>query len=684
MSVNFGKGRTRSTRSEIEDAELLQKELAALSAEEREALEIALQEVLSGRNEPKLYKAISDAEWVRTPVDMETFIKDPYFLGNTCDMLYPKLQDDLTELFSDGTYREAIFTGAIGWGKTFTASIGICRMLYELSCMRDPHRSFGIAANSNISIVCLSVNEMLATKVAYENIANKIEASPYFQEHFPFSKTKKELRFPSKIWVAARATTDNSVLGLNVIGGLLDETNFMAKKHSADPRFNIEGQAEVLYNAMQRRMRSRFERKGKLPGILFVVSSKQTSEDFTAKRVRDSKGDPTLFVRDYSLWDVKPSVHYSGDWFHIVVGNESSPSRVLKPDEDPAVIDRTLPEGCLLVEVPIEYKNDFDRDIDGSIRDLAGIATVSVSPYIQRRDKIEECIHTDRGHPYSTESWDPSQPGYFNWPAMVSQQVVRDYDSFTPVLRPILNPHAPRHIHVDPSLTGDCTGLCMAHVGGWTEVERRAHDGGRYYERAPLIVIDFVLRIIPPIGDEILFGDVRRLIYQLSEHGYMITKVTMDSWQSAEGIQKLSQKGYDSEVLSIDRTMAPYEALKSSIYENRLNMYPYAPLLRELRELEHDRVKRKVDHPARGSKDCSDALAGVVWTLTESNHQQPVPFVKSSPAYGGDAWLTEQMQASEASRFRQELIQGGPQGPMESHELPPFIAGSSGTYGWDE
>ena len=676
-------GHVESVRTEEESHELLRKELEALSPEEREALEIALAEAM-GKASPRLYSAISKMEWTQEPVDLERFVRDPYYLGNTCDTLYPRLLEDLKELYADGTYREAIFTGAIGWGKTFTASIGLCYLLHTIGCMRDPHRSFGIAPNSNISIVCLSVNEALATKVAYENIASKIEASPWFQEHFPFKKTKKELRFPKQVWVAARATTDNSVLGLNVIGGMLDETNFMRTRKADDPRFIQGNQAENLYNAMQRRMKSRFERKGKLPGILFVVSSKQTEEDFTAKRVHESAADPTIFVRDYALWDVKPSHYYSGDWFHVLVGNESTPSRMLRPEEDPKEVESVMGEGCVLIAVPEEYRHDFEKDLEGATRDLAGVATVAVSPYLSRREKIEEAIDYTRQHPFSTESWDPSQPGRFKWEKMVQQTVDRDYLTDYPVYKPILNPQSPRVIHIDPSLTGDATGFAMGHVGGWASVIRRNDEGHKFAERAPIFVIDLALRITPPLGDEIQFADIRRLVYELSQRGYTITKVTMDSWQSVEAIQKLNQKGFNAEVLSVDRTMAPYETLKSALYENRLKVYDYPPLIKELRELEHDRVKRKVDHPSRGSKDVSDAVAGVCFTLVEQSLTQPLPILRTTAAYAGDVWMQEQIHAAAAAARSRPLIpQDDPVGTEEVASLPPFLVGSDAFY-WDD
>lgn len=554
---------------------------------------------------------------------------------------------------------------------TFTASIGVCYLLYLLSCMRDPHRSFGIAANSNISIVCLSVNEVLATKVAYENIATKIEASPYFQEHFPFEKTKKELRFPRKVWVAARASNDGSVLGLNVIGGLLDETNFMPKsKKNSDPRFNLEDRAETLYNAMQRRMKSRFGRKGRLPGILFVVSSKQTSDDFTAKRVKEAHGDPKVFVRDYALWDVKPEAYYTGQWFHVVVGDDSSPSRILTEDEDPDIIRESLTDGSVLIQVPEDFRQDFEQNLEGAIRDLAGVATVAVSPYIQRRDKIQKAIDPNRSHPFSTLSWDPSQPGHFYWSKLVGPSNVPG--SVEMIDRPLLNPQAPRHIHIDPSLRGDATGFAMGHIAGFRDVIRRDDEGNQFPERAPVIIVDLMLQIVPPIGGEIILGDVRKLVYQLSRRGFMITSVSLDSWNSADAIQKLAQRGFNSIQLSVDRTMAPYDLLKTAIYEERFHLYDYPPAIKELQELEHDRVKGKVDHPIRGSKDVSDALAGITYTLTENAQHMPLPMMKSIPKGGGDVWMAEHQQAALAGAH------GSPDAADLSPDmiLPPFLVGS--------
>ena len=662
-----GRSNSRRTREELE--KMLQKDMGNLSAEEREAVNIVLKEIAAQQSgDPTLLDVLGQVEYKRTPVDMETFVKDPYYLGMTCDNIYPVLMRDLVGMFSGG-YHEIILTGSIGWGKTHVAGIGISRVLYELSCMKDPHKSFGLAGGSNISIVCTSVNETLASKVVFESIASKIKASPYFEEHFPFEDTKKEMRFQNGIWVAARASNDSSALGLNAISGLMDETNFLANpRHGERQVTGVADRAETLYNIIKRRMKSRFERRGKLPGMLFIVSSKNTIDDFTAKRIREGKDDSSVFVRDYALWDTKPEDSFSKKKFWVLCGNQQIPSKIVSEAEH-SELSAKLPEDTTFIYVPEDFRTDFERDLEGSIRDIAGVATVAINPFIHRREKISEAVDKNRKHPFSSLILDPSKGGQFSWPDMVAPTLERGFaNAPMQVMRPKLNPKAARHVHIDPSLRGDATGLVMAHIGSWKEVVRRGDDGQLYKERAPCYVVDLCLRIIPPLGDEIVLSEVRHLVYDLAKHGYVITGVTMDSWQSADSIQQFAQRGFRAEILSVDVKTDPYENLKTALYENRVSYYEYPPLMQELQQLErrYDMRKTKIDHPAKGSKDVADALAATCFALSAQNSVQPLPIVKGL-SYSGDAWLEEQQQS---------YLAGNQASTQNTDLLPPFLTGN--------
>ena len=126
MSVRTKNGYARSSRSKKEEEDLIEQAVSNMSKDELEVLKVMLEGVSNPQQDVgrKLLSHIADLDYVRTPVDMRTFVHDEYFLGNTCDSLYPRLLDDLVELF-EGRYSEAIFTGAIGWGKCLEGSTRI-------------------------------------------------------------------------------------------------------------------------------------------------------------------------------------------------------------------------------------------------------------------------------------------------------------------------------------------------------------------------------------------------------------------------------------------------------------------------------------------------------------------------------------------------------------------------------
>ena len=108
-------GRSRSVRTLVEEEQLLAEAMDRLTEEERVALEVMVAEMQQGVGVPgipTLFDSIGDIEYKHRPVDIETFVKDDYFLGKTCDTLRNTLLGDLKELFDSGYYNEVIYTGS--------------------------------------------------------------------------------------------------------------------------------------------------------------------------------------------------------------------------------------------------------------------------------------------------------------------------------------------------------------------------------------------------------------------------------------------------------------------------------------------------------------------------------------------------------------------------------------------
>src|SRR5207302_491266 len=165
------------------------------------------------------------------------------------------------------------------------------------------------------------------------------------------------------------------------------------------------------------------------------------------------------------------------------------------------------------------------------------------------------------------------------------------------------------HAHFDLSKTGDATGLCVGHVVGTRRClrfdERTMAD---VEEKKPVIRIDWLQRIVPPLHGEIDIPRVRALLYQLTGQGMEFGSVTCDTFGSQESVKTLKEKGYRADIFSLDADKDGYSALKDAIYDGRVLCYENAVLARELAQLED--TGKKIDHPSSpgSSKDLADCL----------------------------------------------------------------------------
>ena len=103
--------------------------------------------------------------------------------------------------------------------------------------------------------------------------------------------------------------------------------------------------------------------------------------------------------------------------------------------------------------------------------------------------------------------------------------------------------------------------------------------------------------------------------------------------------------------------MDAYDTLKTAIYENRINYYGYEPVLEELRNVQRDNLKGKVDHPQGMSKDVADALAGIVYTLSTRYHGPPMGIIKGVSQYS-DPVVNEQHEMVDDDKFMLPFVTG--------------------------
>ena len=549
------------------------------------------------------FKFLSDnPQFIQRPASISEFFGPDYL--NIETKVRPAIRRALIRIFGEtvspvviSRARRAMLTGGIGIGKTTVASIVIPYMVHWVSCLKNPQDYFGLMDGSRIAFMLMSTSENQAKQVLFGDIKARINHSPWFRKNCNYDKEfKNQLRFPRDIWVLPGNSQETSFEGYNILGGILDEGDSHKKTRDRD-------YADQGWDTIHSRIDSRFNDPATEDhkGLLMVIGQMKSSTGFMARKKKELESDRNAFVTSMAIWE-------SVGWekFTNEHGNRDSFWYDKRRKQVVPNLAVELVKNDNLIEIPNSYKKNFLNNPEKALRDLAGIPPSSDQPFISLVDRVDECVerweesHSDPlGRVPVPVGTDPTRP--------VLGESVYATDSLK------------RAIHIDIAVSGngDALGFAMGHVSRLVEIDD---------ELKPYIVFDLLLRIKAMPGTEIILGDVRKIIYELKdERNYRIKAATMDGFQSTDTRQQLNKRRITTNYLSVDRQVLPYYDLREAIYERRLEFPKYLTYLNrgdtdlvEIAKLELSQLSEaggKVDHPSNGSKDVTDAMAGVVHTL---------------------------------------------------------------------
>lgn len=569
-----------------------------LTSKERAVLRASLAEALSKKWDG-LYGKLVEVDWIMDPVTPQQFLEDEHYFGHVGSSIWPSWTDTLHRaMHPKGGVSELILTGAIGIGKTTIALIIIAYRIYLLSCLRDPYDYYGQARINRFYFGLYNVYRYKADEM-YLKLKEALNQSPFFQQSFPSNNRKKDvLEFPRNTSVISGASELES-LGENLIACHLSEVNFMRAG-----REDQLSQAWKLYRNVTRRIKSRFMFSGSTPGIVILDSSRKSHTDMLEEHLEEVRGDPSTLICEGAIWDFRPSRYYSGVTFRVAIGTERAESRILETDEAEDELE--------VIEVPAEYRKDFDEDIDGALRDIAGRATHAVSPFMPSPALITAAEDPEVVHPFTRES------------ICVSTLDTNELEEYL-VREKLVTIHrgryAPRRgrgklrfAHMDLSRSQDPTGFAMGYIEDIVRLPYESISGDvQAIIPLPVIRIEMMLQIQPPPKGEIDYGKLRRFLAALRDMGFDFGRITFDGFQSVDMQQILRRAGFRVGQQSVDRApCVAYQELRSAVTEQRVRWYHYPPFVREVTRLQRNE-KGKVDHPHGGSKDVADCVAGVIW-----------------------------------------------------------------------
>ncbi len=563
------------------------------------------------KNDPFFNSIIENL--ARYPVDIRTFVTDKEYLGMSG--VYPAILDALEEMYHPqvegldhplriGTeYREVVLTGSLGSGKTYAAVLGILYAIYLLSCLRNPHKLFGLDDASEIVFLFQSIRFQTGG-VAYKLARELINGSKYFTKHFPRDqRVKNEILLPNNIVIRPVSGEVTAAIGMNIASVLLDEMSFMkfhVKSVNAEDGGEYD-QAQALYSSARTRIDSRFSKYGRHIVPMFLAGSARHENDFIQGKIKEhdltlmSLGKSPIYVYNKTAWQVKPW-DYSGETFKVFRGREHIPPQIVEKGHE-------LFESEHTVKVPVELKAAFiSQAITRALRDHCGIPSAETGSFIVEVDKTK---------------------------AIFSQPNVFAEDSYTFLGNDLPKVHASYlkdarrdrvwFCHLDLSRSHDSTGLALGYVDRWEE-------------HKPFINIDGLLEIPPKAGNVIPWDAIIYFIFRLSKH-IPLYGVTSDQVGYHYLREQLVPYGYKIGKVSDTPNSSMYHNFIDLIAEGRIAVANHQKTLNELLTLNVDEKAGKVSKPVGGSKDCADALVSLVSlmrTLPQARHQPqywvpPVP-----------------------------------------------------------
>jgi len=552
------------------------------------------------------------------PPTMEEFLSNPEFLGDMTrrgEDVYPVWKDTLKIVAREDTKYIYVLTGAIGIGKTYCAIYGMLYTMCRILCLENPWQHFERAAGGQMSIVFFNLTKSQSESTAYKLFQNLLVNSPWFRTRGRLCGSQKDrLEFPLfKYTFASPFVPGFGSQGEHVIMALLDEV---------DSPIASEVQREKVVSAYEnarRRLDSRFVKHGETLGRFFMVASKQQRLSFLNTFIAKYKTSKNVLVVDVPLWEARPRTDYSSEEFTVSCGDIYNPPKIVETKED---LEQVMRAGYKILRVPMDFYDIFLKDIVGALRDIAGVSVshIRATKLFPSESIILNCFNHEAVNPVKQMTIE------------IGLEDNIDLLKFLDLSKIKIPKHIPRFIHQDFSYSGDgdATGLAMSCISGWSEKNVQDEVGNFHIEKKPNVHTDFALRIKARPGDRIPLHRIRKLILDLKKiHHFNIQECTFDLRIGTEDTKQILERaGIECEHLSMDKDPQKYRDFRNLVMEDRWSS-PWHPYLHfELKNLEEDPEKNRIDHPKEvaemefledgntrevvliGSKDISDAVAG--------------------------------------------------------------------------
>lgn len=575
------------------DSKLLD-EFNSLSESEKNIFLKVLDEFSNNGSSNTLIDLYKD-DFDEIPVTIEEFLHNPEYLGKGLIgedgkfTVFPYWVDVLKKVFPNNiqtAYRTLVLSGGIGLGKSFVAVLCILYQLYRMMCLKNPYTFYGLQPIDKITFSFMNITLDASKGVAWDKAQSLLQASPWFMARGTVSGRENIVWTPPKGIELIAGSQPRHVIGRAVFSNFCDEISFIPNQDVAK---QVE-KAKLLISTIDARMQSRFMKGEFNPTLNILASSKRTDQSFLEtyienKKINESK---TTLVIDEPQWVIRTDKD-SPNKFWVAVGNKFLESELVPLDATDEDLKTYTDRGYTLLAVPSGYYEQFVDNINIALTDIAGISTSNTSRYISGV-RIKAVKHPEFKNPFIKDILEIG-----NAPDDTDQY--QDYFDLSQIPEDLIR--KPLYIHLDMSISGDKTGI----AGTWI-IGKKPTAAGQEPSRDLFYRLAFSVSIKAPKGYQISFEKNRNFIRWLKNSGLNICGISYDTFNSADLGQVLSAEGFNCSIISVDRVKdnvcIPYQTLKNTIYEERVQIYEDCQLLtEELVGLERF-PNGKIDHTAAG------------------------------------------------------------------------------------
>lgn len=521
---------------------------------------------------------------------IDEFVENDYYLGKVTDNgkgIYPYWRQALREIFPNPlyiNYDTLFFRSAIGTGKSSVARIVILYIMQKVINMENPHKFYGLLPNKELVVFLYALQKSTISGAMYNPLVEIIDSSQFFRSNLDTSK--KGYHFKNKVVIKTGSTVARNV-GLDIFLVWMDEIQ----------QERLRGGNLENYNSLKARIKSRFMLSGGIyfNSICVLSGSPGSANDFSERLTNKNEDNENAKIYNTAQWEVLcAKIKYSGKTFKVFVGDDSNEPKILDDPLEIKLYESLIGDNDhLIINVPEEYRRDFEDDLLIAIRDIAGSVTRSSHLFMTNLSKLDKA--------FSLKS------KFFNIDVIklpfFDNTQIKDFlvEPDQKVLPRLFNPNNYRFIHIDIGVVSDLTGISMTHIADFVDTSTYSAAQGKWIRsKEPWYINDFNVGIGRIRGEETSIKKLVQFIIYLRDSGVNIHTVTTDGYQSTQLRQELVSAGINCEIMSVMKSSAAYDTFKRACYEDRIQLPKNKMTQTEFKQLRKEikGQKVKVVHPS--------------------------------------------------------------------------------------